>query len=291
MNVPLTGWTEHEAETYFPQLGVAIILLEPGEPIGMYHREADQEDFLILEGEALLIVEGEERPLGRWDFVHCPPHTEHMIVGAGEGRCTVLAMGAREHQAGEDWGAYTVNAVALRHGVGVREETNDPAVAYSRFGKSKAMPYRDGLLPGLGNPPATTDVQRRAPVAQHRRIRATADPLPHLRVEERSLRRLHRQMPRERLEKCDVLVRRVAGLPQVAAHFNVLEEAGRLELRSLIGDQLRRRRRPLAVPALADRVVHVLDLGEERVEAGREGVAAFQNARCPPGRSSSYAFP
>ncbi len=147
MNVPLTGWTEHEAETYFPQLGVAIIVLEPGEPIGMYHREADQEGFLILEGEALLIVEGEERPLGRWDFVHCPPHTEHMILGAGEHRCTVLAMGARQHQAGENWGAYTVNAVALRHGVGVSEKTSDPAVAYARFRKSEAMPYRDGLLP------------------------------------------------------------------------------------------------------------------------------------------------
>jgi uncharacterized cupin superfamily protein len=148
MNVPLTGWREHEAETYFPQLGVAIVVIEPGEPIGMYHWEADQEDFLILDGEALLIVEGEERPLGRWDFVHCPPRTEHMIVGAGEGGCTVLAMGARQHQAGEGWGAYTVNEAALRHGVGVEEETNDPAVAYARFAKSEAAPYRDGLLPG-----------------------------------------------------------------------------------------------------------------------------------------------
>ena len=82
---------------YFPQLGVSLVVLGPGEPIGMYHWEADQEDFLVLSGEALLIVEGQERPLRQWDFVHCPPETGHMIVGAGDGPCAVLAVGAREH--------------------------------------------------------------------------------------------------------------------------------------------------------------------------------------------------
>ena len=67
-------------------------MLGPGEPIGMYHWETDQEDFLVLSGEALLIVEGQERPLRQWDFVHCPPKTEHMIVGAGDGPCVVLAI-------------------------------------------------------------------------------------------------------------------------------------------------------------------------------------------------------
>ena len=79
-------------------------------------------------------------------FVHCPPETNHMIVGAGDG-CTVLAVGAREHQAGGDWGGYTVDEVALRHGVGVEEETNDVAVAYARFANSEPTRYRDGLLP------------------------------------------------------------------------------------------------------------------------------------------------
>jgi hypothetical protein len=31
--------------------------------MAMYHWEADQEHFLVLSGDALLIVEGEERPL------------------------------------------------------------------------------------------------------------------------------------------------------------------------------------------------------------------------------------
>ena len=77
------------------QFGVNPFVLQPGEPMAMYHWEADQEDFLVLAGEAVLIVEGEERPLRTWDFVHCPPHTKHVIVGAGSGPCLVIAVGAR----------------------------------------------------------------------------------------------------------------------------------------------------------------------------------------------------
>jgi len=147
-SLPFTGWTDSECETYFPQVGIALLVLGPGEPIGMYHREADQEDFLILSGEALLIIEGEERPLRQWDFVHCPAQANHMIVGAGDCPCAVLAIGAREHMADADWGAYTVDEVALRHGVGVEEETSDPELAYARFPKAEPTRYRDGWLPG-----------------------------------------------------------------------------------------------------------------------------------------------
>jgi uncharacterized cupin superfamily protein len=145
-NLPFTGWTPFEAETYFPQVGISLVVLEPGEPIGMYHWEADQEDFLVLSGEALLIVEGEERPLRQWDFVHCPPQTRHIIVGAGDGLCVVLAVGAREHQTGE-WGGYTVDEVALRHGASVEEDTTDADVAYARFPDPEPTRYRDGWLP------------------------------------------------------------------------------------------------------------------------------------------------
>ena len=99
----------------------------------MYHWEADQEDFLVLSGEALLIIEGEERPLRQWDFVHCPPETKHMIVGAGDGPCVVLAVGAREHQDSAGWGGYTVDEAALRHGAGVEQETTEADEAYARF--------------------------------------------------------------------------------------------------------------------------------------------------------------
>jgi uncharacterized cupin superfamily protein len=132
----------------FSQLGVSLYVLEPGEPIGMYHWEADQEDFLVLSGEALLIIEGEERPLQQWDFVHCPADTNHIVIGDGDSPCVVLAVGAREHQAGADWGGYTVDEVALRHGAGVEEETTDADEAYAKFPDSVSTRYRDGWLPG-----------------------------------------------------------------------------------------------------------------------------------------------
>jgi uncharacterized cupin superfamily protein len=117
--------------------------------MGMYHWEADQEDFLVISGEPLLIVEGQERPLKPWDFMHCPPRTNHIIVGAGDGPCAVLAIGAREHQADEQaWGTYTVDEAAIRHGVGVDEETSDADIAYARFAEAEPTPYRDGWLPG-----------------------------------------------------------------------------------------------------------------------------------------------
>ena len=102
----------------------------------------------MLSGEALLVVEGEERPLRRWDFFHCPPGTEHVIVGAGDGPCVVLAIGSREHQRGEDWGAYTVDETALRHGAAVSEETSDRAKAYAGAPKGALTPYQEGWLLG-----------------------------------------------------------------------------------------------------------------------------------------------
>jgi uncharacterized cupin superfamily protein len=138
---------DFEGEPGFPQLGINLNVLEPGQSIGMYHWEADQEDFLVLAGEALLIVEGEERALRQWDFVHCPAGADHIIVGAGDGPCVVLAVGARLHSIGPRWGGYTVHEAALRHGAGVEEATNDPAQAYAPFKRRKPAAYEDGWLP------------------------------------------------------------------------------------------------------------------------------------------------
>jgi uncharacterized cupin superfamily protein len=143
----------------FPQVAMGLNVLAPGEPMAMYHWETDQEDFLMLSGEALLIIEGEERPLRQWDSVHCPPGTKHVIVGAGESLCIVFAVGALEHhttgtlvdgtlQGAADWGAYTVNEAALRHGAGVEEETTDAEVAYARFPQPEPTRYGDAWLPG-----------------------------------------------------------------------------------------------------------------------------------------------
>lgn len=123
-------------EARFEQVGVNIGILRPGEPNCMYHGEEAQENFLVLSGECLLIVEGQERLLKAWDFVHCPPWTEHVFVGAGGGPCVVVAVGARKQGRGL---RYPVNEVALRHGAGVEEETSDPSVAYARFAEDKPI--------------------------------------------------------------------------------------------------------------------------------------------------------
>jgi uncharacterized cupin superfamily protein len=128
-----------DGDTRFEQLGINLNALPPGAPMAMYHEEPGQEDFLVLKGEALLIVEGEERPLKQWDFVHCPPHTKHVIVGAGSEPCLVLAVGARRGQA-----SYPVDEAAVRHGAGVESATSSPKDAYAKYG-----PLEDGPAPDL----------------------------------------------------------------------------------------------------------------------------------------------
>jgi uncharacterized cupin superfamily protein len=136
-----------EGDAAFRQLGINVSVLGPGEPLAMYHWEADQEDFLVLAGEALLIVEGQERPLRAWDFVHCPPETKHVVVGAGDGPCAVLAVGARDRSVeGPDWGGYPVDEAALRHGAGVERETTEPDEAYARFTRRRPTRYRPDWL-------------------------------------------------------------------------------------------------------------------------------------------------
>lgn len=135
-----------EGEFPFPELGVNLFVLEPGEAMSMYHWEADEEDFLVLAGEALLIVEGEERPLRRWDLAHCPAGTKHTIVGARSGRSVVLAIGARNRSTGPHWGGYTVDEVALRHGAGVEEDTTDELVAYAKAPRRRPTRYREDWL-------------------------------------------------------------------------------------------------------------------------------------------------
>src|SRR3954452_17842559 len=76
-----------EGRAPFEQIGIGIGVLQPGQASGHYHGEDAQEHFLVLSGECLLLIGGEERRLRAWDFVHCPPWAEHIFVGAGEGPC------------------------------------------------------------------------------------------------------------------------------------------------------------------------------------------------------------
>jgi uncharacterized cupin superfamily protein len=113
----------------------------------MYHWEADQEDFLVVAGEAQLVVEGEERTLRAWDLVHCPPYTKHVIVGAGTAPCLVLAIGARTHDGQHESLGFTVDEVAKRHAASVEQDTLDGGVAYASVRPREPTAYRDGWLP------------------------------------------------------------------------------------------------------------------------------------------------
>jgi uncharacterized cupin superfamily protein len=143
---PLGVGCDFEGKRPFKQLGINLNVLEPGEPLGMYHRESHQEGFLVLAGECLLIVEGEERRLEAWDFFHSPAGTAHVLVGAGTGPAVVLAVGGRGGRKGL---AYLPDPVARAHAAAVEEETTNYAEAYAQFPRPARVPYRDGWLPEL----------------------------------------------------------------------------------------------------------------------------------------------
>src|SRR4051794_27901730 len=153
-SLPLTGHNEYEAETFFPMLGMAIRVVNPGAPSTTYHWETEQEDFLVLAGEAILLVEGMERPLRQWDFVHCPPETRHAFVGAGSEPCILLAASSRQFQKDGPWGFYCSDEVAARYNAASPEDTQDDELAYARLAPSVAVPYQPGLLPGDAAPGA-----------------------------------------------------------------------------------------------------------------------------------------
>jgi uncharacterized cupin superfamily protein len=133
-----------EGKRPFRELGINLNVLEPGQSLGLYHRERAEEGFLVLVGECLLLVEGEERPLRTWDFVHCPGGTNHIIVGAGSGPSVVLAVGGRGGRKGL---VYPVEQLALEHGVGVEREATKPQEAYASFPAFTRCRYRPGWLP------------------------------------------------------------------------------------------------------------------------------------------------
>ena len=146
---PLGSYCTFEGKRRFPQLGINISVLGPGQAMGTYHRENAQEGFLVLAGECLLIVEEQERRLRAWDFFHCPGGTQHTIVGAGEEAAVVVAVGAR----GRDRRRHRLPGLgaAGRHGASVDRETTSPAEAYEKvradLPRSTFVRYRPGRLP------------------------------------------------------------------------------------------------------------------------------------------------
>jgi uncharacterized cupin superfamily protein len=142
VNVRDAPWRTHDTfgsatrfedpELPFPEFGINLRVLRPGQPNSLYHRESLQEDFLVLAGECLLLVEGEERRLGAWDFVHCPPETDHVFVGAGDGPCVILMAGSRDPN---EVVVYPVSELAARYGASVETQTDVPKEAYAPYGR------------------------------------------------------------------------------------------------------------------------------------------------------------
>ena len=140
VNVRDAPWRSHDTfgsatrfespEEPFPQFGINLRVLQPGQPNSLYHAESLQEDFLVLHGECLLLVEEEERRLGPWDFVHCPQWTKHVFVGAGDGPCVILMAGARDP---DERLLYPESELAGRYGASAESETTSPEEAYAPY--------------------------------------------------------------------------------------------------------------------------------------------------------------
>jgi len=119
-----------DTESPFGDLGINIRVLPPGKSNGLYHTDSCQEDFLVLAGECLLLVEGQERGLRPWDFVHCPPNTAHIFVNKSRDPCAILMVGARKADRKIH---YPISDVAARHAASVETETDSPAEAYASY--------------------------------------------------------------------------------------------------------------------------------------------------------------
>ena len=143
----LGRWANLEGDAEFEELGFQLVVLDPGVPACMYHGERAQEDFLVVSGECVLVIEGEERRLKQWDFVHCPPMTEHVFVGAGDGPCAIVMVGTRVWKEREEEISYPVNELAAKYDASVFEDTPNADEAYARFTRKEPGAYRDGDLP------------------------------------------------------------------------------------------------------------------------------------------------
>jgi uncharacterized cupin superfamily protein len=115
-------------EARFEDFGANVQVIWPGEPNCYYHAESGQEGFLILSGECILVVEEQERRLRQWDYFHCPGGTRHVFVGAGDGPCAILMIGARSE---DERIHYPISEVAAKYDASTAKETESPEEAYA----------------------------------------------------------------------------------------------------------------------------------------------------------------
>jgi uncharacterized cupin superfamily protein len=136
----------------WPDTGINVRIMEPGQPSTRYHSEPVQEDFLVLYGECIALVDGQERRLRRWDFLHCPAGVAHAFVGAGDGPCAVLMIGSRRR----DEAHYPVSELAARYDASVAADTDEPAEAYADWREYEWKPA-SGVWPPEAPPSPAGD--------------------------------------------------------------------------------------------------------------------------------------
>lgn len=158
VNVRDAAWETNEAfgaacffegdDAPFAELGINLRVLWPGRSRYLYHAESSEEDFLVLAGECLLLIEGEERPLRAWDFVHCPPGTAHAFLATGDSPCVIVMAGKRSEGWPKKGIFYPRSELALQHGAGVETETHSPAEALAPFPKwQRGRPQEWATMP------------------------------------------------------------------------------------------------------------------------------------------------
>jgi uncharacterized cupin superfamily protein len=127
----------------FEEFGINVHVLEPGQPNCRYHKENVHEVFLLISGEAIAIVEGVEHPLRKGDFFSAAPGTAHLLVGAGNGPCSILMVGTRP-QGGEEL-LYPANETAAKYGGSAEVDTPSPEEAYANTQPRELKPL--GMIP------------------------------------------------------------------------------------------------------------------------------------------------
>ena len=132
-------WRDFDDQDSDPseRMGVHVHVLQPGESNGYYHAEAAHEGFLVLSGECIAVVEGEERRMRRWDYFHSPAGTEHITIGAGDEPCAILMFGSPDPRRKVEWIA---NETAAKHGASVARTTGRDTEAYGELPPLRRVP-------------------------------------------------------------------------------------------------------------------------------------------------------
>ena len=70
----------------------AVITLEPGNTVGEHLHDTDSEVFFILEGEAVMLEDGQRYPVSAGDIEYCPQGHSHGLEPAGDKPVVFLAL-------------------------------------------------------------------------------------------------------------------------------------------------------------------------------------------------------